>query len=197
MPLFSRKELLERYGRDRQKSGTRLTAREILVAESRASTSPRPYDIFLSHSFKDAELILGLRNEIVEMGFSVYVDWLEDSTLDRQNVTPATAAVLRSRMGQCAALIFATSEAAAESRWMPWELGYFDALRGKVGILPVAESPSSTDLYAGREYLGLYPYITRRPSQGINPATAWVHAQPNVYVSVGGWLRGEKPGAQR
>ena len=43
---------------------------------------------------------------------------------------------------------------------MPWELGYFDGLRGeKVGILPLLGSPSQS--WVGQEYLGLYPLYER------------------------------------
>ena len=40
---------------------------------------------------------------------------------------------------------------------MPWELGYFDALKQKVAILPLVNK--SDDEYKGQEYLGLYPCI--------------------------------------
>ena len=35
------------------------------------------YDIFLSHSSSDAEIVAGLKLEIEDLGFSVYVDWIE------------------------------------------------------------------------------------------------------------------------
>ena len=44
-------------------------------------------------------------------------------------VTPETAMVLRERMKQCKSLIYTFSENASDSKWMPWELGYFDALK--------------------------------------------------------------------
>src|SRR5712664_2340415 len=53
------------------------------------------YDIFLSHASEDAILIRGLRDELLECGYSVYVDWIEDPKLDRNHVTIETAAVLR------------------------------------------------------------------------------------------------------
>lgn len=58
----------------------------------------KEYDIFLSHSFQDAETIYLLYAYLKSLGWSVYVDWIEDSQLDRQNVTKATAELLRIQM---------------------------------------------------------------------------------------------------
>ena len=43
----------------------------------------REYDIFLSHSSLDKKLVLTLVNLFNEAGYSVYVDWIEDTQLDR------------------------------------------------------------------------------------------------------------------
>ena len=40
---------------------------------------------------------------------------------------------------------------------MPWELGYFDGIRGKVAVCPITYSSS----FEGREYLGLYPIMEK------------------------------------
>jgi hypothetical protein len=39
-----------------------------------------------------------------------------------------------------------------------------DGFKHKVAVLPVADLPSSA--FAGREYLGLYPYIDKRTIMG-------------------------------
>jgi hypothetical protein len=76
------------------------------VAESEirksASTSPdSDFDIFLSHSYEDAEVITGIKGLIEDQGLSVYVDWVVDPEADRSRVTPATAEMLRRRMRHC------------------------------------------------------------------------------------------------
>lgn len=59
-------------------------------------------------------------------------------------------------MNHCQFLLFATSKASPDSKWMPWELGYFDGMRhNHVGVLPIVESAGSS--FRGQEYLGLYP----------------------------------------
>lgn len=114
------------------------------------------FDIFMSHSYEDAEVIAGVKNLIEREGLSVYVDWIHDTQADRSKVTTSTAAMLRERMRHCGFLIYASSKTSPNSRWMPWELGYFDGLRnGNVGILPIVQWEGES--FIGQEYLGLYP----------------------------------------
>lgn len=121
--------------------------------------SVQQYDIFLSHSFKDALAILGLRELLTDQGLSVYVDWLDDYQLDRSQVSAATANLLRERMNNSKTLMFATSRASGSSKWMPWELGYFDGQKGSsnVSICPVETGDSGS--FLGQEYLGLYKTV--------------------------------------
>lgn len=44
------------------------------------------FDIFLSHSIKDRELVYGVKVLLEEMHYSVYVDWVDDEQLDRERV---------------------------------------------------------------------------------------------------------------
>jgi hypothetical protein len=127
----------------------------ILLREARETTSDR-FDIFLSHSSIDKELVLGAKQLIEERGLSVYVDWIEDAELSRAAVDRERADHLRNRMQQCEALFYAHTPNAALSRWCPWELGYFDALKRpqeSVFVLPIV---SDGDPYKGQEYLSLY-----------------------------------------
>jgi hypothetical protein len=116
-----------------------------------------PFDIFMSHSYEDAEIIAGAKLIIEQnSGLTVYVDWIEDAQADRSRVTAGTADMLRQRMNHCRFLLYATSRSSPNSKWMPWELGYFDGLKGgSVGILPIVQS--TDDSFKGQEYLGLYP----------------------------------------
>jgi len=133
------------------------SANRILVEAAKSFGTARAYDIFLSHSYADAAVILGLKTKLEDFGFSVYVDWLEDSELDRSSVSPATAAILRERMRACRSFLYASSPNAISSKWMPWELGFFDGHNGKVAIVPIVDTPRAS--FVGQEYLGLYPYV--------------------------------------
>lgn len=125
---------------------------------SAAAPTTADFDVFLSHSYLDASLVEGVRQLLAQSGLSVYVDWIEDPQLDRAKVTVATAAVLRQRLRKCHSLIFLTSTNSTASKWMPWELGFFDGLRpGRVAILPLVRTQG--EMFVGQEYLGLYPYV--------------------------------------
>lgn len=118
------------------------------------------FDIFLSHSSSDAELIIGIKALLEERGKRVYVDWVDDPELDRSRVTKETAARLRLRMVQSDTLFYVATDNASKSKWMPWELGFFDGLkRNRVRILPVLAS--SNQSFDGQEYLGLYPAVSK------------------------------------
>jgi hypothetical protein len=60
--------------------------------------SAATFDVFLSHSYMDAQIIYGVKELLEATGVSVYVDWIEDNQLERNNVTAKTADLLRTRM---------------------------------------------------------------------------------------------------
>jgi hypothetical protein len=141
------------------------SASQILAEDARRFSSSDRYDVFLSHSYKDGEVILGVKKLIEAQSLSVYVDWIDDAGLDRGQVTRNTAKVLRERMRVSSCLIYAHSANAGESVWMPWELGYFDGFKPAfVWILPLVDHSDSE--YDGQEYLGLYPPVEKLTSLG-------------------------------
>lgn len=148
-------------------AAARVRLREL----NRAQTGP--IDVFVSHSILDARVILGVRKLLVSQGLNVYVDWIDDPLLSRADVSPSTAARLRERMNVSRTMLYATSRASAKSRWMPWELGYFDGRKGsdRVSIMPIENG--SSEGFVGAEYLGLYKLVLK-PSGIANPSTAYV-----------------------
>lgn len=138
---------------------TEFAAKERLSQSTKSALGT--FDIFLSHSFRDAQTILGIRNLLTAQGLRVYVDWIEEPAMNRASVTPLTAARLRDRMQQSKSLVYAVSQEASKSRWMPWELGFFDGIRdgSRVSILPVEGGGGNA--FAGEEYLGLYKVIEK------------------------------------
>lgn len=165
MPLFNKRELLEHSVRNRAYASSRETileaanAKDAIKAVAHAFNSWNTYDIFLSHSYDDKVLINNLRESLVTFGCSVYVDWIDDAELDREKVTKETVNLLRNRMKTCKCLFYATSINSNKSKWMPWELGYFDGQKGRVAILPIAEVPETS--FVGQEYLSVYPYVDK------------------------------------
>ncbi|HJV74900.1 MAG TPA: toll/interleukin-1 receptor domain-containing protein [Noviherbaspirillum sp.] len=162
MPFFKRSDIRQ-YAMQHSARRNFKAANQILRESETAHYTGKTYDVFLSHSVKDAEIVLGVKEFLEQQKFTVYVDWLEDTQLDRSNVTPATADILRKRMKSCSSLIFIATENASTSKWMPWELGYFDGYReNAVAIFPVIEDWQHS--FDGQEYLGLYPVIEKSNS---------------------------------
>lgn len=142
---------------------------ELLNESIKGQNSLNNYDVFLSHSVKDAKIVLGVKNWLEVNGMKVYVDWIDDKQLDRSQVTSSTAETLRSRMRQSSALLYIATDNSSQSKWMPWELGYFDGYSiGKVAILPILSSEN--DSFYGQEYLGLYPTVK-----------SWSHRDSGIY----------------
>ena len=162
-----------------------------IINEERNLPISHTFDIFLSHSYLDKDVILGLNAELEKMDYSIYIDWIADDELDRRKVTKETAKIIRQRMENSKCLFFATSLNSQISKWMPWECGYFDGLKGKVAILPVAKTLQST--FNGQEYLGLYPYVDKVKPQNGSKKVLWINESTNVYTSFEKWLKGEKP----
>ena len=150
---------------------------EAEIRKSAAASAAATFDVFLSHSKEDAEIIAGVKRLLEAGGLTVYVDWIDDSQLDRSRVTTATAAQLRKRMRQCKSLIFATSKSSSDSKWMPWELGYFDGFKpGHVAVLPLVSTPGAA--FVGQEYLGLYPRVQDIGGAGRGPNLGFVANTP-------------------
>ncbi|MCD5326783.1 toll/interleukin-1 receptor domain-containing protein [Chromobacterium piscinae] len=188
MGLFKDSTLRARAAR-----GTTLqkSATKVLDEKAHASAKVAKFDIFLSHSLSDQELILGIWLSLEDMGYKVYVDWIHDRQLSRDSVSKDTAHVLRQRMLSCKSLFFATTTNSTESKWMPWELGFKDGQNHKAAILPVART--DTNQYAGQEYLGIYPYVSKDPTKGSSIEKLWINASPTCYVLFDDWLLGKDP----
>lgn len=182
MTTFTESRIRQRAQR---KTGGYRQATTVLKEEVASARTKSSFDIFLSHSTSDVEIILGVKGVLEDYGKTVYVDWLEDPQLDRSHVTPATAEVIRERMRQCKSLVYVHSANSGSSKWMPWELGYFDGFNGAVAILPVTRSGES---FQGQEYLGIYPYIDEAPPQGGSTNEIWINKSSTTSKRWGSWI---------
>lgn len=160
--LSNLREITRSYILEKRNSGSAITA-ESLILTNNASLEGfilkreiNKFDIFLSHAFKDAEIVAGIMIQLIRMGYTVYVDWLFDAQMSRESVTKSTANTLITRIKQSASLFYATTPNAPHSKWMPWELGFKHGDNGNCAILPVKEFDYSSDFFIGQEYLGIY-----------------------------------------
>lgn len=151
------------------------------------------FDIFLSHSFLDKNEVEGLYIELTNQGYSVYVDWIIDPQLDRNNVTKKSASLIRERLRSSKTLLLAISVNASVSKWMPWELGYVDGNTDRCALLPVSKSSYAPNHYVGVEYLSLYPFIKKVETVG-RGERLFVIEESLKYVIFDDWFsKGEQP----
>ncbi len=116
------------------------------------------FDVFLSHSTLDKEVIEGIWQFLSDRGLKVYVYWIVDPKLAHGVVDKSNAELLRLRMDQSKSLIYASSPNAEGSSWMSWEVGYMDGRTPrKCAILPVVKH--SQESFHDREFMDLYPKI--------------------------------------
>lgn len=156
-----------------------------LYTESRTLAG---FDIFLSHSFLDKEEVEGLYIELTNLGYTVYVDWIVDPHLDRNNITKESATLIRNRMKSSKSLLLAISTNASMSKWMPWELGYVDGHTNKCAIIPVSKNPVAPKSFKGTEYLLLYPFIKKLPIAGQITEKLWVIESEYNYTIFDNWF---------
>lgn len=145
------------------------------------------FDIFLSHRYEDREAVKGLADELVnDFKYSVYIDWIVDSTLDRSKVSKSTAEILRNRLSRSRCLWYVTSVDSAASKWMPWETGFADGKTGKVAICPLVSGEKTS--FSGLEYLSIYPYVDRCMAKDSSKTSLWINESVGVYCSFDSWL---------
>lgn len=150
-------------------------------------SSAEQYDLFISHSFKNKELVIGLNHLFKMAGYKVYIDWIDDKGLDRNNVTATTAFLIKNRIRASKGMAYISTANSTTSKWCPWELGVSDGIKGKVCILPVMDSN-----FKGQEYLSLYPYLDYERTQDKSRYEFWVNDQNDSkkYVPLRSWLNG-------
>lgn len=184
MATFTEARIRERA---KARAGTYRTATTVLKEEVASSKLKSSFDVFLSHSTSDAELVLGVKAVLEDYGRTVYVDWLEDPQLDRSHVTPATAEVIRGRMRQSLSLIYMHTANSSASKWMPWELGYFDGYNGAVAILPITRTAEYS--FKGQEYLGIYPYVDEANVSTTQRKDIWINKSDSQNATWPNWLK--------
>lgn len=134
-----------------------LNENQRAFSSSARSDLETKFDIFISYNIYDKTIIRGLYNELTELGYRVYVDFIIDRDLDRSNVTLETAQIIRQRLENSKSLVYAQSPTATMSKWMPWELGVVDGHTKQCAVLPILFH--GFEVYSKQEYLKLYPII--------------------------------------
>jgi hypothetical protein len=147
---------------------------ELLADNLAGKVNNTEFDVFLCHAFLDALEAKKIREWLEGEGLTTYVDRMDEAELSRELASAGKSDFLKERVRNCKALVFVTSESWTRSVWMPWELGYFDALGLKIAILPIHEGDLDKSEFHGQEYLGIYPYIDRAHAEDGTEVCFWI-----------------------
>jgi len=157
---------------------------------AQAQTKSLTRDVFLSHSSKDSEYIVGIIAFLEEQGASVYVD-LGDDRLP-SNPNPKTATILKAEIQSSPRFIVLVSPNSKDSKWIPWELGLSDGAKGLQYSATFPIGPTADrEYWITQEYLGIYPRIELIKAQG-ESTPSWCVWDPRdgKYWPLKVWLKG-------
>lgn len=118
------------------------------------------YDLFLSHSYKDKDKLIELKDSLNAMGLNVYMDWVNDKDELLRHLTCAeTAKVITERIKLSKAILYVHTNSSLNSKWTPWELGFAYALNKPILVYRPEETENEP------EYLQLYTPATLEKGQ--------------------------------
>lgn len=121
----------------------------------------KTYDIFLSHSSIDRELVISIAHELNDYHCHVYIDWLSDrEDLARPKVNDDVPAVLVERMRASRVFVLVLTKNSVVSSWVKWEIEFFAEIGKRIVILGIGENIDEWP-----EFVRPYPII-RRESGG-------------------------------
>lgn len=128
---------------------------------------------FLCHSHKDKDLVLGVKNLLLDSGWQVYVDWADSSLPDTPD--SETAFKIKHKINDLNLFLFLATHNSVTSRWCPWEIGYADGKKPWDNIIII---PTEDDFgkWHGSEYLQLYKKLDEAQSGGL---AVWRPGQHN------------------
>lgn len=147
------------------------------------------FDVFLSHSSKDKDVLPSAINFFSQYRVNVYID-KADKELPC-NTSPETGDMLKKRIQECKKFIVLVSPNSKDSKWIPWELGIADE---KKKIRNVALFPNVLNYlkpsWPEQEYLGLYPRIVLENFKGQStPVWMVLEHHANTGTELGEWLK--------
>jgi hypothetical protein len=112
--------------------------------------------IFLSHKHDELAELDSAISLLRLIRSNIYVDWLDEGM--PKATSGETAKRIKEKIKENDKFILLATEAAIQSKWCNWELGYGDSLKydRNIAIFPISNSNSS---FTGSEYLQIYPRI--------------------------------------
>lgn len=140
------------------RNGTRNSSKTIneSLLEFKTDTKLGKTTIFLSHKHDELAELDSAISLLKLIRSNIYVDWLDEGM--PKATSGETAKRIKEKIKENDKFILLATEAAIESKWCNWELGYGDSLKydKNIAIFPISNSNSS---FTGSEYLQIYSRI--------------------------------------
>lgn len=150
---FITRAQINRYERGFSVADEYVATAQVKATAANAATADTT--VFLSHSHKDKELIQPAISFLRSHGVRIYVDWMDEGMPDV--ISGETAKKLKDKIKEQKKFLVIVTENSKDSRWVPWELGYADPVKGMghIATFPIAEQSD----FAQNEYMKIYPKI--------------------------------------
>jgi hypothetical protein len=158
MAYYTIADAREAFRRQQSRLAPGQSAIHMLQAHGKGALDLTRFDILLSHSIKDAALLVGVKAIFEDLGFTVRLNWTIDEPIVRSEVMPEMAERIRRRMRLADSMLFVTEDHYPNAKWAAWELGYFEGVQdGRVAVLPLVQAQGAR--FDAREYFSLYPVV--------------------------------------
>lgn len=121
--------------------------------EKNSIQSQKAYDVFISHSYLDSDLVINIKNELNAKKISVYCDWTNDNDfLKRDLVGEYTEVVLKKRIEQSKYLLFVktynsiSQDGEIKSKWIEMEISYAKNIAKQIYCLNLSDGHAGFDI---------------------------------------------------
>lgn len=151
--------------------------------------SYQTFDVFLSYSSKDKDILPSAINFLSQYHVNVYIDIADEALPEKPS--PETGKMLKNRICEARKFIVLISENSKDSKWIPWELGIADEKKkiNNIALLPTTQD-GLLKSWPEQEYLGLYERIVYGNLKGYTSPVWMVYDHhTNTATELGLWLK--------
>lgn len=130
-------------------------------------------------------LVLEAKDFFENLGFSIYVDWADETMPEKTDGT--TAEKIKQQIFKNDKFILLGTNNAVASKWCNWEVGIGDTYKStskKLAIFPLADSNRD---WKGNEYLQIYPRIEENRTKS-DSYEYFIWYPDNSYETLKSWL---------
>jgi len=167
------------------KNDTEVKTFAVIIESGISKILEKDLYVFISHKHTEEEYVYRLRDILKRYGFEGYVDW-EDNGMPPMT-SGETAKQIKDRIKKSKKFILIATEAAIESKWCNWEMGFADAHKyiDRIALFPIKADYGE---YSGKEYLQIYPTLQISFSNSVRYFNYYIKYPDGKEITLGNWL---------